>query len=465
MTLPAPRIIVIDDNQDHLKGLSDGLNRHGVACLPVHFTGDDTEIPKCPQVRVVFADLHLNEAGAATDNARHFTVIGGLIEQTIVPSGPYAIVLWTRYADQAEGLRTFLEERLMGVPKPFAVVALDKNLHLNADNTVRDIGALVAAIANVLGRQPQLAALLNWEERVLGASAATLSAVIDLAITGVEPNDRDQAIGRLLFRFALEAVGEGNVESDRFRAVNEALLPILADRIASLRSDGDAQLWEAALHGQSADSGMKIEEAAKLNRFLHVADATGASPAERGAVARLPDATLGEFERAFGMTPVAAARTQFACAGFVENDPRFRWLLVQVQAVCDFAQRRPGPLPYVLGLEMPMAPAPLPRNAPAALVECPAFELAGAARALRVNTRFQVTLSPTAAAAMVLEYRLREPLINEIAYGLHSYGARPGIISFRESKPKAIQPVAKVDPQQDVREGVARARTQNDRSK
>jgi hypothetical protein len=445
VTLPAPRIIVVDDNPEHLNALVNGLNRRGVACLPIHFTGDDTQIAKCPQVRVMFADLHLNESGAATDNARHFTVIGGLIEQTIVPSGPYAIVLWTRYADQAEGLRTFLEERLRGVPKPFSVIALDKNVHLNPDNTVRDIGALVGAIAEVLGGQPQLAALFNWEERVLGASAATVSAVIDLAITGVVPNGRAQAIGSLLFRLALEAVGAGNVEFDRFRAVNEALLPILADRIAALRSDADAQIWEAALQGQSADSGMSIDDAAKLNKFLHVADATGASPAERGAVSRLPDANLAGFEATFGMTQELAASKQFGCSGFVMNDQRFRWVLVQVQAVCDFAQRQPGPLPFVLGLEMPVALA-VKGSMPGAVIKTPPFELGGIARVLHVNTRFQVSLLVGAAGAMTVEYRLRESLLNDLAYELHTYGARPGIISFREQKAKPIAPAAKPQP-------------------
>ena len=39
-----------------------------------------------------------------------------------------------------------------------------------------------------------------------------------------------------------------HVDEDRFRAVNEALLPILADRIASMRSrEIDDQLWQAAI--------------------------------------------------------------------------------------------------------------------------------------------------------------------------------------------------------------------------
>ena len=34
MMLPAPRIIAIDDEPEHLEGLTRGLNRYGAACLP-----------------------------------------------------------------------------------------------------------------------------------------------------------------------------------------------------------------------------------------------------------------------------------------------------------------------------------------------------------------------------------------------------------------------------------------------
>ena len=440
MTLPAPRIIAIDDNPAHLEGLISGLNGHGVACLPIQFTGDDTGVPRCPHVRVIFADLHLNEAGAAADNARHFTVIGGLLEETVVPTGPYAVVLWTRYADQADALRQFLEERLRAVPKPFAVIALDKNAHLNADSTVRDSRALIDAIAGLLSGQPQLAALFNWEDRVLGASAATVSAVIDLATAAVAPAARAQAIGQLLFHFALESAGAGNVEADRFRAVNDALLPILADRVASLRADGDAQLWEQALQGQSADAGMTGGEAARLNKMLHIASGVGVLPAERGAVLRLPDDKLAGFEALFGMAQEPAAAKQFGCRGFALNDARFNWKLLQVQAVCDYAQRQPGPIPFVLGLELPATSAST-GSMPGALTATPWFDTDGAARVLHINARFQISLPRADVDAMTVEYRLRESLLNLLGYQLHSYGARPGIVAFREKKAKpASQP-------------------------
>lgn len=93
--LPAPRVIVVDDNPAHLKGLVDGLNRYGAASLQVQFTGDTAGLKQCPHVRLIFADLHLNDVGVGGAHALHFGVIGGLIEECIAPSGPYLLVLWT----------------------------------------------------------------------------------------------------------------------------------------------------------------------------------------------------------------------------------------------------------------------------------------------------------------------------------------------------------------------------------
>ena len=124
--LPAPRVVAIDDELEHLEGLTRGLNRHGTACLPIHFTGEPASIPPCRHVRVIFADLHLG-GGPPGDHTQDFSTIGGLLEDTIKPSGPYLIVLWTMYPEQADGLHAFLKKRLQDVPKPFAVQPLDKN--------------------------------------------------------------------------------------------------------------------------------------------------------------------------------------------------------------------------------------------------------------------------------------------------------------------------------------------------
>ena len=76
MMLPAPRIIAIDDEPEHLEGLTRGLNRYGAACLPIHFTGEVAAIPSCPYVRVIFADLHLT-VGPPGKHDQHFATLGG----------------------------------------------------------------------------------------------------------------------------------------------------------------------------------------------------------------------------------------------------------------------------------------------------------------------------------------------------------------------------------------------------
>lgn len=145
MTPVTSRILAIDDDKVHLTGLANGLERHGMPCLPIHFAGEATPIHACPDVRIIFADLHLGPGGLSTDHTTDFSTVGHLLEDAIKPAGPYCILLWTRYPDQAEALQKFLQ-RLRNVTKPVAVRALDKADHLDADGAVRDEGALMAEV-------------------------------------------------------------------------------------------------------------------------------------------------------------------------------------------------------------------------------------------------------------------------------------------------------------------------------
>lgn len=434
MIRPAPRIIAIDDEQEDLDGLAKGLNQMGLACLSFHFTGDTEGIRSCPHVRVIFADLHLNEGSAGSDNTQHFSLIGGLIQDTIKPSGPYILILWTKYSDKADSLHRFLGERLETTPRPLAVKAIDKMHHLEPNGNVRSTEKLVAEITSLLDKEPQIAAMLDWEEKVLNATASTVSSIFNLA----EEQNRGDDVGRLLARLALEAVGENHVEPDRFHAVNEALLPILTDRIAAMRSKDDSEkIWKSAFNSSDTESALSLEKAAKLNRLIHIASPMDAEDGtQRGAVIALPGKLSGNaFEREFSLKQEEAASKQFLCKNFAEENEKFRWVLVQCQAVCDYAQNQPGPLPYYLGLELPQASVSKSGKPPAALWTSPPFESEGATRLLHVSARFQVSLLAADMKKAEPLYRLREQLLNDLIYQIHGYGARPGMLSFHEVKP------------------------------
>ena len=430
MRLPTPRVIAIDDDPKHLEGLAQGLTRYGAACLPVYFTGVDTDVSPCPQVRVIFTDLHLSNGPIPGDYSKDFSVIGGLIQERIKPSGPYFIILWTMYPDQANKLQGFLN-RLENVAKPFTVQALDKSKYLNLqeeDVKVKNLEILVEDIRRSVEEYPQFGALLNWEERVLDGAADTLSSIMKMAES--VPDRPGEELGRLLRILAEGAVGRDHVEDDRFRAVNDALLPILADRLASMRSQGsDDKLWKDALKEEGEVS---TEKAAKLNSFLHIAPLAN-SGNERGAVIALPEEFLDNpSPETFDSCPKEKDmfEKQFSSKPFHRNECS-RWVLVQTQASCDYAQNQPGLLPFYLGFLIPKSSVKGSRKPPAALWRSPCFEYEQQVQYLHVSARFPVSLLKERASQASPLFRLREQLLNDLIYHLHSYGARPGIISFR----------------------------------
>ena len=430
--LLTPRIIAIDDESAHLAGLAESLNRHGVACLQILFTEDPVNIMPCPDVRLIFADLHLGGGSLSSDHKTDFSTIGTLLEDTIKPSGPYFIVLWTMYPDQAPKLHKFLD-RLEGVTKPFDVLPLSKTSHLDSKGKVRNENELIKAIVNLTNSLPQIAVLFDWENRVLDATGSTVSSLLELASTHQSDN-RTGEVGRILARLAIEAVGEDHVDSDRLRALNNALLPILADRLANTRLDKDNnEIWRKAFDVVSSRE-LSQEEAAQLNRLVHVANAEGNNGRDRGAVILLTGRDENDFKEDFGLDQNEAAQREFHCKDFALDENRSRWVLVQAQAACDHAQTRPGPVPFYLGLDLPEAQIRRTRKPPASLWRSPVFRFGGDIRRLHVSARFPMSLSPSAANRATPLYRLREQILNGLIFHLHGHTARPGMISFRKTR-------------------------------
>lgn len=427
--LGSPRIVAIDDQEEHLAGLADCLNRSGVACLRIHFTGDTAGLPACSDVRIIFADLHLGP-GAPSDHKADFAVLGGLIEGTIKPVGPYFIVLWTQYSGQAEALLEFLNERMgQDVTKPFDVRPLDKSDHMDAEGNITD-SELMEEIDDIVRGLPQVGALFDWEGRVLGAAGRTVSSILALT-SGGRGGQRAKEVGKILSRLAEAAVGRVHVDDDRFRAVNDALLPILADRVSQMPSGQiDQDLWRAALTIPAPPEGPSEDESARLNRLVHIADPVGTLSTARGAVVPLPDAYRGDFSDHFGIGEKDAATGRFGCKDFDPETSHFRWVLVQCQAACDYAQSNPGSLPYYLGLDFPEKHRANRRKLPESMWRGPMFELDGEIRRLRVSATFPLALPVSVVRDVTPFYRLREQALNDLTYRVHSHGARPGTMSF-----------------------------------
>ena len=427
----SPRVVVIDDNRSHLDALVTGLHQHGVGCLPIHYLHDDSRLKECPNLRVLFIDLNLLEGGDEADSPVHRGVIGGLIEETLKPRGSYLIVLWTRYPAQASALMSSLDSRLISVAIPFGVIPLDKSDYYNAQNVLDD-EKLLRDIADISGRAPGFSALLDWEDRVLGAAGDTVASVLELARPWENEETREAEVSRLVYNLAVAGAGPNYFDDNRFRAVNDALLPVLADRISSLEGEVTNDVWEAAFDVEEHSQRLSQKQTAQLYRLVHIAVSSDSTHGnERGAVVALPDHFTGDqFVPKFGIEEATVASEEFFCKSFQVSDQRFRWVLVQSQPACDYSLKQPGTLPYYLGLELPAQfkrTSGSPRNS---LWGSPRFDLDGVERLLHVSARFSVSVSSQDAVKMNTVYRLREQLLSQLIHHVHSYSARPGIISF-----------------------------------
>lgn len=427
--LTAPRIVVIDDEIKHANGLAESLNKVGVACLPIHFQGNPDDFVECPDVRVIFADLNL--LGGETVSNTHFSTIGGLLEESIKPVGPYFIILWTMYPDQATSLFGYLKERLRSVPKPIAVSPLDKNDHLNLDKEgiVKDPSALIKNIENIFEEIPEWCALFDWEQHVIRATGDTVSSILEIVSTD-ETDEQPDLLYSVLVQLGIASAGKLHFQKDFFRSVNEALLPILEDRIANLRKDvNGSKLWQQTLD-QSSDHVLPREIVARLNRMVIFAELKSSSEFERGSVVLLIESIKNSFCKQFGVDEKNAAYQQFRCNKFQPCNDDFRWVLVHVQAACDYAKGHHGLLPCYLGLEFP-ANCLRSGTPPQSIWATPVFEMDGSSRVLHVNARFPVSLSRSTFMSAKPVYRLRDQPVNALAHKLHSHGSRPGMLSFR----------------------------------
>lgn len=152
---------------------------------------------------------------------------------------------------------------------------------------------------------------------------------------------------------------------------------------------------------------------------------------ERGAVIDLPGKYLDEgFLEGFGIDVAMALKKEFACRDLDDSTKPDRWVIVQCQAGCDYAQRRPGPLPFHLGRLVSDGMRGSDKG-PMALWKSPCFAYKKESCFLHVSARFSLSLTRENVKEMKPLFRLREQLLNDMIHTISSYRSRLGLIALR----------------------------------
>ena len=428
------RYMVVDDELSELRILVDALHGIGAPCVGVHYTGRPLDPARFAGVRVLFCDLHLVPTGGDT---AQYAAIEALLRSNVNPAigGPYLLILWTKHEEKISELRAFLQGRLEPAKKPIAILCLDKAVYLSPQGEISKPEELVAAITDRISGSPQLRALISWEADVLAAAGATLAEIGDL----VPLDQRDHAsfsngLDGVLSRLAVAAVGAPNVERDRRAAINTALAPILADRIINAPARPQEQgVWDRAITRQKEMAPFDAVQIGRMNRLLHLSmpPAELVGPTDWGAVLLLPEPEREDaaMKERFGIGYNTLLHDIFRIER--KERPGCTPVLIRIGAVCDYAQHKPGPVPYVLGLLVPATTARRECAQPKSELENPIFLIddeRGPER-LFVNARFQISLVQPPPTWTPL-FRIREQALMMIAAHVAEYVTRPGVVKL-----------------------------------
>jgi len=439
----APRFVVVDDKEHHLLAITRTLQLLGAPCLGVRYDGTEELKPDHFRgVRCLFMDLHLTDSVASTDHRRHFANIAGILEDTISSSGgPFILVVWSALQNLDGELRDYLDENIDAAKphaRPLAVLGLPKENFISLDDgTIAKPEELKKAVLDAVVENPQIAALLGWESDVLTAAGDTLAELLKL----VPAADRisksyPRALDTILSRLAREAVGRPNVEINHRTAITTALAPILADRVINQDvSPETAELWKRAVtrYNDNSLQDASREEAGCINRMLHVAIPGSETilPTDWGAVVTVEEdiwSSDDQLRQLFDGSRSELLEEEFKIKA--ADHGKCRPCLVRVGAACDHAQKRRGPLTYLLGLEIP---ADMKRNsAPGAEWKSPVMLLSGEDNPFRlhVNVRFSLARPTSGCEGWTVRYRLREQLLMLLLSHSNGYTARPGIVQL-----------------------------------
>ncbi|GEM_PF-1585823 len=291
--LPHPRIVAIDNKEEHLERIQYGLFQAGLQCISILY--DEMEGLKLPSnwnpnsLRIIFLDLNLTPIeNVGTGNVGGVVShIAEVLEGLKIP-GPYLIVFWTSYPDQVKEVMEKIAERSQGIQLPVDFVTIDKRPFLMSNQGKQNTARLKNAIAVELSKNKIFLAMLAWESEVEGAALRTFDRLHSLVehrqTRGCSLASND--LTDLLRNLAKCAWGEEHAMRNPCNAVTSGLSPLLLDSLDEI-STGKyyVKIWKSAIEGNSGDWSRKLPNhvpAARLNSHCMV-DLNSTDHFSRGA--------------------------------------------------------------------------------------------------------------------------------------------------------------------------------------
>ncbi len=240
MGIASPRILVVDDKQEHGEAIVRKLWRLGYASLFIHYDQAvlaDGEYGPFQGVRLIFMDLDLISEGRLGDGSNAYAAVEATINVILDSNnGPWILVTWTGHADHADNLLSHLKERLPGELHPVSNDVMDKEQFINDDGTEKNDG-LSAKLRELIPPENATGCLLGWEAGVLKSANQVVSDLNRTAIS-LDGANIHQKLGHILYELAKAEAGESLEDAKDYASfLYRVLASLLSDKLSVLIPD------------------------------------------------------------------------------------------------------------------------------------------------------------------------------------------------------------------------------------
>ncbi len=460
-------IILVDDDQTYLDQLNSAFASSGLSCVPIVFRNDPGNVSGIDHVnfdtnhvRIIALDINLREFTSTQDAKVLYPTIEAVLKK-LNPSGPYYLIFWSRYGNLPAEIIALLASRSNGeVLAPLGWGFLNK-LEFQADVPPDE---LKKKLLELVDQVCIFRLLIEWENRTGYAASYALSELYKIAAAphdnGWKIPETQEKLITLLTHIAHESVGRKNATGTANQAVEGGLLPILEDKLLGMTKEENLDSlnakWSACLKqlGENDLENLTDEDIANLNTFYNLEGVPqDFSKTKRGVFVKMPncEGPLASrfFTRFFGkdISYKKLINEEFLFNTEVGNkslrkEARENLVLgwIEIGAVCDHAQQKNRLHRYLLSALVPVEYSAMVcqqresgtmLKAHEGIFRSPVLHYNGKQYILLISFRYTAGLHKDSCMLDKPLFRLKEQIINEVAFAWSKYSIRPGITSFR----------------------------------
>ncbi len=391
------RVVIIDNDEDQGFAISKALNKERVSSYFYHFTGvgDLTDVPKCPNARLVFLDLGLDPligAGSETEKANlALTCLNRVVE----PSSFYVLVIWSaQLTTLGQEFIKLLKERGSDFYPCIEPIVIDKNECADPSTPTSYLSSAINDRLNAgLKDADKFGLFTFWERKISGVTSSFLRDLISANET------QDTVSGKIN---ALSFAQSGSTSNDTSLHALLTLNDSLKGTIDTALVGEDYSSYNAVINSAARCDAQAMND---INATLTINPNTGG---------RVGPGCVIKVDKDY-------------CDGLVKGTERTA-VMIDVTALCDVAQNNNDFHHFVHGVLLPSANSHTSGK-------LKTYELNGSFTLENDSWRLIINLASIVAKTKeeVAEistndiwFRFRDNVVIELQQRIASYTSRPG---------------------------------------